>query len=264
MRMELFGIKTPLIKPGDDIPGILLESTQHQKISIKDKDILAVTSKAISSAENRIVGLASVIPSEKAEKLAEAYSMEPEYVELIMKEADEILDGVSHALLTVKNGTMVANAGIDRKNAPDNHVALWPLDYGEAANQIRKETQRRTGKRIGVLLTDSRVTPLRMGTTSFALAISGFSPVKDCRGEKDLFGKQLLITQMALADDLACAAHLLMGETAERIPAVLIRGAPVELDEKANPRLMHIQPDKCLFMKTLRHKLLRNQSAEST
>lgn len=250
--MKLYAVKTRVIKACDNLVDVIVESLNMQNLKIKNGDVLALASKIVAYAENRMVKLEDVKFSERARKLAEKFSLSPEFAELILEEAEEIYGGVERAVLTLKNEVLTANAGIDNKNAPDGFAALWPNHAKEAVKHVREEIRRRTGKDIAVLIVDSRVTPLRMGTTGLALAVAGFKPVRDCRGERDIFGKSLIITRHAVADDLASAAHLLMGEAAEKTPVVLIRDAPVDFEDGVyGSEDMMISFDKCIFMGNL-------------
>ena len=248
--MKLFGIPTKLVRLGDNLVDVILEAIKKQRLEIKDKDLLAITSKAVAVAQNRLVKLSSIEPSEEAKMLAEKYELEPSFVEVVLREAEKVYGGVTKALLTLKNNMLVANAGVDRKNAPEGYVILWPLNPFETAEGIKREILAETGKHVGVLIIDSRITPLRMGTTALAIGIAGFKPIEDCRVERDLYSKRIYITRHALADDLASAAHLIMGETTARTPAVLIRNAPVSSSEEFNPSSMTIPAEQCLFMQS--------------
>jgi len=238
------------MKPKDNLADVLLESIKKENLKFEDNDILAIASKALATADGRFVQLKKISASEKARKLAKKYSLAPEFVELILQESDQVYDGVYRAILTLKNNVLTVNGGIDQKNAPTGYVALWPMHPQNWANKIRNEIQQRVGKRIGVLIVDSQVAPLRMGTRGIALAVSGFKPVNDLRGRKDLYGKRLSITRHAVADDLACVAHLLMGECDEEIPAAIIRNAPVVFtEEEITMDDMRISSEECLFMR---------------
>ncbi|MEM3617389.1 MAG: coenzyme F420-0:L-glutamate ligase [Candidatus Bathyarchaeia archaeon] len=253
--MKLFPIKTDVIKRGGTIVDIVLKAMEKQGLKFDDKDVLALASKVIAYAENRVVELGKVRPSDKAEKLANKFAISPGLAELIMQEAEEICGGVEKAVLTLKNGVLTPNAGIDNKNAPHGAVVLWPKNPEKWAGNIREELMHKTGKKVAVLIVDSGLRPLRLGTTGLALATAGFKPVVDCRGKKDIFGKKLAITLHAVADDLASAAHLLMGETSEAIPAVLIKEAPISFDDGVyGPRDMAIPPEQCIFMSGLKPK----------
>jgi len=246
--MQLFGIQTRLVKPRDDLVGIILEALTRQGLTIDDGDVLVLASKVVSMAQGRLTRLDTISPSEEARKLAEKYELDSRFAEVVLSEADEVYGGVPGALLTLKDGVLIANAGVDRKNAPVGFVVLWPENSHESAEKIRAEILKRADRRIGVLIVDSRVTPLRMGTTGVAIGIAGFSPIRDCRTEKDLYGNEVLITRHALADDLAGAAHLVMGETEARMPVVLAKQVPISLAEEADPDLLLIAARECLFM----------------
>ncbi len=246
--VQLFAIRTRIIKPGDSLVDVILEGMEEQNVALEDGDVLAVPSKAVATAQRRVVRLNAITPSEEAEKLAQKYDLEPSFAEVIMREAEKIYGGVSGALLTLKDGVLIPNAGVDRKNAPKGFVALWPKNPHESAEKIRVEIFERTGKSVGVLIVDSRVTPLRMGTTGVAIGVAGFKPIRDCRAERDLYGNRVSITRHALADDLASAAHLVMGETDGQVPAVLVKDVPIFLTEEANPDSMLISERDCLFM----------------
>lgn len=251
LRMKLIPVKTPLVKKEDNIIDIFLGAVQEEGLRIEEGDVVAFADKIVAISEGRLVNFDGVRPSERAKALAERYVLEPAFVELIIREADEVLGGVPRALLTLKNDVIIANAGMDHKNAPENSATMWPSNPDEAAAELRREIEARTGKRVGVILVDSHVVPMRMGTLGFALGVAGFRPVRDCRGMRDLYGKPLLITRINLADDLASAAHFLMGETTERVPIVIIRDSNIEITEDYDPREVVIPKEECLFMKNL-------------
>lgn len=169
-------------------------------------------------------------------------------MEIVLREAEEIYGGVPRALLTLKNDVLIANAGVDHKNAPENSACLWSINPNETARRVWKDLSK-TGKRIGLILVDSHVNPMRVGTTGFALGIAGIKPTKDCRGLLDLYRRPLIITRMNVADDLAAAAHLVMGETSESTPIVIIRGAPVEVTGDYDPNEVIISKDDCMYMR---------------
>jgi coenzyme F420-0:L-glutamate ligase len=246
---RLYAVKTKVIKIGDDPVQVILQSLRKQNLKLEDNDILAVTSKIIAYAEGRLVKLSDVKPSDQAKELAQKFSLQSEFAELILREADKIYGGVEKAVLTLKNGILTANAGIDNKNAPEGFAVLWPNNAEKWALRIREEIKRKTGRKVAVLIVDSGLIPLRMGTVGLALAVAGFKPIKDCRGEKDIYGKPLLITRHAIADSLASAAHLLMGEAAEKTPIVLIKDAPVDFDDGIyGPAGMMMPFEECIFM----------------
>jgi coenzyme F420-0:L-glutamate ligase len=250
-NMRLYAVKTKVIKIGDDPVQAILQSLREQNLQLEDNDILAVTSKIISYAEGRLVKLSDVKPSKKAKELAQHFSLQPEFAELILREAEKIYGGVEKAVLTLKNRILTANAGIDNKNAPVGFAVLWPSNAEKWAKQIKEEIKRKTSRKVAVLIVDSGVIPLRIGTVGLALAVAGFKPIKDCRKEKDIYGKPLVITRHAIADGLASAAHLLMGEAAEKTPIVLIKDAQVDFDDGVYGSADMMMPFKeCIFMNT--------------
>ncbi|UCE96456.1 MAG: coenzyme F420-0:L-glutamate ligase [Candidatus Bathyarchaeota archaeon] len=250
--MQVHALKTPLIKPKDNIVNALLQAIEKHNLKLEEKDIIVIASKVLAIAQGRVIKLNQISESRKAKTLAQIYLLKPQFVELILHEAEQIYGGVEKAILTLKDGILTVNAGIDHKNAPADHAALWPLEPHQQAEDIRNRIKKKTGKNVGVLIMDSQVAPLRMGTRGLALAASGFKPVKDYRKEYDLFGKPLLITRHAIADDLASSAHLLMGESNEKIPFVLIKNAPVTFtDKRVSSEEMQIQFEKCVYTSAL-------------
>jgi coenzyme F420-0:L-glutamate ligase/coenzyme F420-1:gamma-L-glutamate ligase len=247
--MKLYPIKTRIVRTGDNLSEVILKSLEKQNLQLENNDVLALTSKIVSQAEGRTAELKNVKPSKQARKLAKRFSLQPEFAELILREAGKIYGGVDKAVLTLKNGILAPNAGIDNKNTPAGIAILWPTSPEKSAESIREKIKSKTGKRIAVLIVDSGLAPLRRGTAGFALAVAGFKPINDRRGDDDLYGKRIVITTHAVADDLASAAHLLMGEAAERTPVVLIREAPVEFDEGVYGSADMMMPFKeCVFM----------------
>ncbi len=246
--MELYPLKSKLIQTGDSIADRFEEALSKTKIQVRNGDILAVASKAVSLAEGRTKLLSRVKPTRLARRLGKRYSMPPTFVQVVIEEAGRIYRGVTGTLLTVKNGDAVANSGVDRKNGPDDSVVLWPRNPRLSANNLRNTVTKRCRKRVGVVIVDSRVTPLRLGTIGLAIASSGFEPVRDIRGTPDLYGRKSRITFQALADGIAGAAQLLMGETRERTPFVLVRGAPISLKRTGDDGSIRISAKDCLFM----------------
>jgi len=246
-RIEVIPIQVPLITKGTDVAKLIVESARTLGIAFEDEDIVAVADKVLAVADGRIVDYTGVKPSAEAKKLARKYDLEPGFVELVLREAEAVYGGVPRALLTLKHGVFVANAGIDHKNVPKNHASLWPTDPNLAAKALRASLQDMTNKRLGVLLVDSHVAPLRLGTIGLALGVAGFEPVKDCRGMPDLYGKPLLITRVNVADSLAAMANLAMGETDERTPIAIVRGAPVQVTDSYDPLAVRIAVEEDLY-----------------
>jgi coenzyme F420-0:L-glutamate ligase/coenzyme F420-1:gamma-L-glutamate ligase len=254
--LRLYAIKTRIVKVGDNLVELILESLKAQNLHLENNDVLAITSKIVSYSEGRITQLGEVKPSDDARRLAEKYSLAPEFAELILRETERIYGGVDKAVLTFKNGLMTPNAGIDSKNTSNDYAVLWPSNPEKSAKEIRESIKQETGKSVAVMIVDSGLVPLRKGTNGLALAVAGFKPIRDSIGKKDLFGKRITITRQAVADDLASAAHLLMGEAAERTPVVLINEAPLDFDDEVHGAAEMMMPfDQCIFMSIIERQL---------
>ena len=247
--MQIIPITTRIITPEDNIVDVLLEAIEDAGFELEDNDILAVAETPLGTTEGRIVALSEVEVSDEAKALAEKYKMIPEVAALVIQEADEILGGIPHVVLTIKNNTLMANAGVDKSNVPSGHASLLPTDPRKSAEILRTDVKKRLGKTIGVLVIDSRTQPLRLGNIGMALGVAGFYPVADDRGKKDLFGNEMRITRRAIADNLASACTAVMGESNESTPAVIIRNAPVTfIDRSFDSSEMWITPSECMYM----------------
>ena len=250
--MQVLAVKMPLVKPEDDLIRAILQAMRKQGLELLDNDVLALSSKIVSFAEGRLAKLSEVKPSQRAKLMAKQYMLTPAFAELILKEADRIVGGIAKAVLTLNHGVFTVNAGIDNKNAPQGFVVLWPVNPQKSAERIWKEMMRHTKKKIGVLIIDSTVAPLRMGTRGLAIGVAGFQPVKDYRKTCDLFGKEIVMTLHNVADDLASAAHSVMGESAERTPVAIIRDAPVIFADEVDVESMKIAFKNCVYMGSLK------------
>jgi coenzyme F420-0:L-glutamate ligase len=244
----VYPIRSSLAKPGNSIPQLFVEALAKNRAQLKTRDIVAVSSKIVGIAENRIRYLASIRPGSQARQLARKHSLTPRFAQAVLDEADRVIGGVKGALLTVKNGDAVANAGIDRKNAPEGAVVLWPQNADLSAKNIRRSIRRKLGKNIGVVIVDSRVSPMRLGTTGFAIGCAGFEAIEDLRGTFDLSGRPIEITFRGIADGIAASAQLVMGEASDQIPFAIIRGAPVTYSNGHGIRPAQLAWNRCLYM----------------
>jgi coenzyme F420-0:L-glutamate ligase/homotetrameric cytidine deaminase len=247
--LHVLGIKTDLMKPGDDLVEALNKAMAKAGLALQDGDILVISESTVATAEGRVMALDKVIPSDMAMAMAAKYSKDPREMELILGESDEIMGGIPGVVLTLNKGFLYPNAGIDHSNAPPGYVVLFPEDAKKSALEIRKRMAK--GKKIGVVIGDSRTHPLRLGCVGVALACEGLEAVEDARGQKDLFGRKLLITRKAVADNLVSAAQIVMGEGDEGIPAVIIRDAPVTIQE-VSAEIPTIAPSECMYIGALR------------
>ncbi len=228
--MLVTAISTPKIKPGDDVLAILLRI--FRRAHLRTGEVITVTSKILSYAENRLVRLSSITPSQRALRLCRTYHLDPSLAELIIREQVRLLGGVAGAILTESRSVLVANAGIDLSNTPKGYAILWPHSPHKWADIIYRTILKKTRKKVGIIITDSVCFPRRRGTYGIALAIAGFEGIRDERGKPDLFGKTMRLTTVNIADTLATAANLSCGERNERKPIAIIQGVPVKLSSK--------------------------------
>ncbi len=221
----------PQIRGGDDLGGLLASAIEENRYGLRSGDVLVVCQKVVSKAEGRIVSLASVEPSPLALEWARNADKDPRLIELVLRESRRIVRMEGGALIVeTSSGYVCANAGIDQSNASvEGTVTLLPLDCDASAERIALAVSRRLGLLPGVVVTDTFGRPWREGQIEFALGVFGFHPVTDLRGTRDLTGRDLGVTQIALADEIAAAAGLLMDKSAA-IPAVLVRGLDIVAD----------------------------------
>jgi coenzyme F420-0:L-glutamate ligase/coenzyme F420-1:gamma-L-glutamate ligase len=235
----------PIIKPGNDLAAIIIDSLKDSSFSIEDRDILVIAQKIVSKAEGRIVALKEVTPSDKALLLSEKTKKDPKLVELILKDSNEILAAREDGLLVVeqKSGFICANAGIDRSNVgPQNSSGQWvtllPADPDSSAASIRDRIYELTNKRIAIIINDTHGRPFREGAIGVAIGVAGIEPIEDKRGCQDLFGYRLHTTSIAIVDEIASAASMVMGQAAEGTPVVLIRGMSYQAVDSSAKKLI--------------------------
>lgn len=249
MKVELIPIRVKRQGPKFDFVKTVLGAIKRNGQYLQDGDILVISSKFVSMSENRIVNLSKVKVGRAGKKLAGRLDMDPRLAQLVVDESDAIFSGVPGFALAIKNGVIAPNAGIDKSNIFPGYVILYPEDPYASAQMIRKRVLKIAGKKVGVILCDSRLMPTRIGTTGVALTVSGIQPVKDERGRKDLFGNVLRVTQRAIADDLSSAAQVVMGEADEGIPVVIARGTEVQIsNNRINPSSMSVPFEQCIYI----------------
>jgi coenzyme F420-0:L-glutamate ligase/coenzyme F420-1:gamma-L-glutamate ligase len=243
----------PLVQPGDDLPAIVLAALQRTAISLQDGDILVFAQKIISKSEGRLVNLVGITPSPRAAGLAAQIDKDPRLIELILRESNAVLRTRPGTIIVEhRRGFICANAGIDHSNVAgegisgEEWVLLLPEDPDASADRLRAELEATSGVKLGVLVIDSHGRAWRLGTVGVAIGVSGLPALVDLRGKADLFGYNLRITQVGVADELAAAASLVMGQASEGTPVIHVRGFPYPLREAALSEL--IRPaDQDLF-----------------
>jgi coenzyme F420-0:L-glutamate ligase/coenzyme F420-1:gamma-L-glutamate ligase len=239
----------PLFAKGDNIGQIICEAAKKQNTPIQENDVVVVTHVAVSKAEGNVVNLDEVVPSTQALEVAKKVDKDPAMVEVILRETKEIVRMGPNSLITeTKHGIVSANAGVDRSNVKgDRNVALLPANPDESARNIREEIKKGTGCNVAVIVSDTHGRPLRMGEINVTIGVSGIKPIRDRRGEKDLFGYVLRIKQTCIADELASAAELVMGQSNEGIPAAIIRGYKYQSSEKVSAKDLTRPKEKDMF-----------------
>lgn len=229
-------IQTEVFRPGQDLGDFILG--QIEKSRWQEKSVLAITSKILSLAERALV------PSYDIDKK-----------DLIRKEADHYLGEIGFGVsLTIKGSLLLPAAGIDESNSESGDYILYPKDPWGTAEKLRRDLCLRTGlKDLGILITDSRSGPLRHGTVGVAVSVAGFSPMRSMIGEKDIFGRELKITKINIADSLAAAAVLMMGEADERCPLAMITGASVDFVPTVDRASWEIPPEEDMYQPLYKH-----------
>ena len=220
---------------------------------LRDGDILVISSKFVAVSEGRVVKLGSIRTGQRAKQLAVGNRMDERLCELVLRESDEIVGGIPGFLLASKDGLLTPNAGIDKSNVKHGSVVLYPRRPELSAWRIREALKFSRGISIGVVICDSRLSPTRRGTTGVAVASSGVEAVLDMRGRKDLFGNVLKVTSQSVADDLSSAAEILMGESDEATPIVLVRGLSQKLlrNTEYASRRFSIPMDDDVYLRSL-------------
>ena len=246
MSLTLYPLEgLPLVSPGDDLAKLIAETLPKNGLTLQDGDVLVIAQKIVSKAENRLVNLTTITPSEAALDYARITLKDPRLVELILSESREVVR-VRKNLMIVEHrlGFISANAGIDHSNVsgPWGEAADWvlllPQNPDKSAGHIRKQLEKRFGCQIGVLIIDSHGRAWRMGTIGMTIGLSGLPGLVDLRGQPDLFDYHLRITQVAASDELAAGASLMMGQAREGLPVVLARGFPYQLREASLSELI--------------------------
>lgn len=224
-HMELLAIPgLTEIRKGDDLAGLIVEAAKKAELRFEDGDLVVVAQKIVSKAEGAVVSLESVKPSEKAQALAAELKKDARAIELVLRESRRILRSERVLITETHHGFVCANAGVDHSNVPgEDMVTLLPRDPDASAEKLAKKLSKKTGKRIAVIVSDTFGRPWRLGLTNVAIGASGLPVLVDWRGRRDREGKPLTATVLAVADELAAAAGLLMGKSSGT-PVVLIRG----------------------------------------
>ncbi len=216
----------PLVRAGDDVAKMIVDCAGKSGLEIEDGDVVVIAQKVFSKAEGRVVNLRKVTSSKRALEIFKETGKSARFVELVLKESKRLLKVARDILLVEDNrGLVCINAGIDKSNVEGReNFALLPEDPDASAERCRLEIKRLTGRNVAVIMSDTYSRPFRRGQVNFAIGLSGVSPFKDYRGTRDLFGQVLKVKNVAIVDEVAAAAELLMGQGKEKSPVVIFKG----------------------------------------
>jgi coenzyme F420-0:L-glutamate ligase/coenzyme F420-1:gamma-L-glutamate ligase len=232
----------PEVRAGAALAELMLAAVDRAQCALNSGDVLVIAQKIVSKAEGRCVALDSVTPSERAHEIALAADKDPRVMELVLRESREVLRAKPGVVIVEHRlGFVMANAGVDRSNVDsdgEDHVLLLPENPDLSAARIRSQIRMARGVEVGVIINDSFGRAWRNGVTGVAIGVAGVPALVDMRGQVDRAGRELKITQIAAADELAAAASLLMGQADEGTPVVLARGFPFALRESAITELL--------------------------
>ena len=246
--MEIFPIKIPKKGVGFD----LFETIVKSNFQFQADDIVVISSKFVSTSERSLIDLKTVKVGKRARALASKFKMDEKIAQVTLDESDYVVSGIPGFLLTINEGMIAPNAGIDKSNCPQGKIVLYPKDSFRTASELRKKFLKKYGIKIGIIISDSRLMPTRIGCTGIAVGVAGFNPVDDERGKRDLYGKKLKVTFKATADSLATIAVFVMGESNESIPIIVIRGANVKKTErKLSMKDMTVNPKIDIYLRDM-------------
>jgi coenzyme F420-0:L-glutamate ligase / coenzyme F420-1:gamma-L-glutamate ligase len=247
-EMRVIGLPgLPSITPGIDLAGAILEIAKVDGVPLRDGDILIVTSKIVSKAEGRLVDLRTITPSAFATQIAKIQDKDERLVEVVLRESRRIVKMDQRTIVAETHlGLVCANAGVDESNVEgENIVALLPVDPDRSARQLREKIRELAGAEVSVIISDTFGRPWREGLVNVAIGVAGLQPLKDYRGLADTEGRIMKLTALAVADQLASAAELVMGKL-DRVPVAVIRGYAYTPGDGAAAQLVRA-PEKDLF-----------------
>lgn len=243
----LIPIRLPTVKIGERLDEVVLRALKRRRLRLSKGDVLAVASKVVSTCEGRLRKLSEVRVTKAARRVSRKWNLDERLATIVLEETDAILGGVHGFLLTIKNRMLTANAGVDLKNCPSGSAILWPKDADSSAMRLRRSLEKNHHVRIGVIVVDSCITPMRLGTIGLAIGASGLLAVRDLRGVPDIYGRKIVVTQTNVVDDLAASAHLLMGEASEHIGVVIARKTPALLRSVDSSGKACLSSTRCLI-----------------
>jgi len=225
-KLTIFGLdNVGDIEPGDDLAQLIFQKSREDNLTLSDGDLVVISQKIVSKADGLLVNVSGIKPSQKAKRLAKLTKKDPKVVELILSDSGKVLRAASQALVVRrKDGLICLNAGVDKSNVKGHSVySRLPLNSDNSARKILTRLEELTGRKLAVIIADTYSRPYRVGQVEFAIGVAGLEPIVDYRGRKDMFGYNLRYKYVALADEAAAAAELVMGQGTERTPIAILR-----------------------------------------
>ena len=244
----------PMVKAGDDVAELIVEAAERENVAFDNGDIVVVGHKIVSKANGRTVRLKDIMPSSRAEELSKLTLRDPRLVELVLREAKRVVKATKETLIVEnRSGFVCVNAGVDKSNVEGRDTyAILPADSDESAREIRSQIRRLTGKNVAVIICDTYSRPFRRGQAEFAIGVAGMKLFRNYRGKKDLFGYVMKVKNSAIADEIASASELLMGQGNEGIPVVIVKGLKtVKITENTSASELVMSKQEDLFKGTL-------------
>lgn len=225
--LTIFGLeKLGSIRPGDNVAQLIFEKAKEEDITLADGDLVVISQKIVSKANGLLVDTSGIKPRQKAKTLAKQTKKDPRLIELILRDSTAVLRADTQAFVVRrKDGLVCLNAGVDKSNIEGRFIySRLPPNSDVAADEILTRLERLSGKQLAVIIADTYSRPLRVGQVEFAIGVAGIEPIVDYRGLDDMFGYSLRYKYVAIADEAAAAAELVMGQGRERTPVAIIRG----------------------------------------
>ena len=230
----------------------LVVTLQENHEKLENGDVIVISTKFVSDSQGRLIDTKNIKTSKLGDRISKRFQIRPDIAEIILRESDKIFGGVAGFVITSSDNIMAPNAGIDRSNARKGRVILYPKEPYLTAEQIRRKVFLKFQINVGVILADSRLMPVRVGTSGVAIACVGIEPVHDMRAEKDLDGNLLKVTFQAVADNIATIANHKMGEGSESKPFAIVRCSGAKLtNRKIKPNETAVPPEQCVYTRGL-------------
>ena len=256
MTLTVIPLKARYQKSEFDLFNEITKVLSENGVLLENGDVIVISSKYIASSQGRILDIDKVTISENANHVSKKYKMDPKFVEIILRESDKIFGGISGFIITSSDNILAPNAGIDKSNSNGTRLILYPENPYQIAEILKRKIFFDYSVHVGIIITDSRLMPARVGTVGVAIACSGLEPVKDLRGQHDLDGNPLKVTFQATADNLASIANHKMGEGSESQPIAIVRDSQCELtSRKIEPTEMSISHEECVYVRGFSNRL---------